>query len=148
MWTFLLYFLAFIGAAVVLLLVIGRLRIGAVRRRLEAQFADTGVTERAPARLVGRASLGQNQQAQPGILGLAPDSVVFATLVGDDPLNIERETITSVSLDRRFMGWSAKSDMLVITWDQNGMGDAAAFAVQDPAAWQDRLTSRGEADHA
>lgn len=138
---FLLYLLAIVGAVFVTLLAVGFIRLTRLRRRLDRQLRDAGVSESTTATLFGRASAGQDQKPGPGLFGVSDGALAFASLAGEPPLVIERDQITSVSQDRQFMGRTARLELLVVTWDQHGMGDAAAFAVQDVGTWQQRISS-------
>lgn len=137
----LLYVLAGVGAVFVTLLAIGFWRLRRLRRRLDRQLREAGVTESTSATLFAQASAGQQQRPGPGLFGVSETALAFAALSGPEPLIVQREDITSVSTDRQFMGRTARVDLLVVTWDSRGMGDAVAFAVQDVAAWQQRLTA-------
>lgn len=132
--------LGVLALAVIALVATGVLRALAMRRRHRARLAAAGAALTGPASLFGRASERRDQRPGPGTLGLGPDMLIFVQLVPERELQIPREAITSVSSDRHFMGRTAARELLVVTWDDNGMGDAAAFAVDDVAGWRERLS--------
>ena len=52
---------------------------------------------------------------------------------------IPRSDITSTRATRHFLGKTAERDLLLVTWDTNGLSDAIALATPDVGAWRDRL---------
>ena len=61
-------------------------------------------------------------------------------LVAGRDVEVPRDAITSATLSRTFLGRSTGADLLVVTWSLDGLADAAAFQVSDPAGWRDRLS--------
>ncbi|RLV55530.1 hypothetical protein D9V41_10590 [Aeromicrobium phragmitis] len=132
--------LAVLGALVVLALLVGAARVLRMRRRLRSRLGAAGTRESDPATLFGWAADRRDQRPGPGMLGLGPDTLVFVQLMPEREVRIERSAITSVTADRHFMGRTSNRELLVVTWDDNGMGDAAAFVVNDLPAWRERLS--------
>jgi len=126
-----------IGAVLVILGVAVLLRGLALRRRHRARLA--GAERTAVAMLFGRASEARGQRPGPGSLALTEDELVFAQISPERELRIPRADITSVDGDRQFMGRTADRELLVVTWRAEGLGDAAAFALDDVESWLDRL---------
>lgn len=137
---FLLFALAGIGAVFVTMMIIGFVRLSRMRRRIDHHMQAAGVTESAQATIFGRASAGAQHKPAPGMLGMSDGVLVFVALTGGDPLAIERDSITSVSSDRQFMARTARMDLLVVTWEDRGMGDAVAFAMPNVNTWRDSLS--------
>lgn len=132
--------LAALGALVALALLVGVARALRMRRRLQSRLSAVDAWESGPATLFGWAADRRDQRPGPGMLGLGPDVLVFVQLMPEREVRVDRSAITSVTTDRHFMGRTSNRELLVVTWDDNGMGDAAAFVVNDLAAWRDRLS--------
>ncbi len=135
-----LYVLAALGLVVVALMIVGALRVARMRRGHRRALAAAGVSESTAATLFGLASERRHQRPGPGTLGLGEDGLVFVQIAPQREVRVPRAEITSVSVDTSFMGRAASRPLLVVTWDAQGMGDAAAFVVPDPESWRQRLT--------
>ena len=131
--------LAVVAAAVLALVVTGMVRVVLLRRRHRGRGAALAPEHHGRAVLFGVASDGRTQVRGVGTLVLAADEVAFLTLVAGRDLHVRRDDVTSVSLTRTFMGRGTGADLLLVTWETNGLGDAAAFSVEDPTSWRDRL---------
>lgn len=116
-----------------------RLKVGSVRRRHRRRIAATDPEHSAPANLVGVASEGKAQVRGLGTLVLGRTDLVFVQLMPEREVVVPRDIITSTRTTRHFLGKTTGSDLLVVTWDRDGLTDAAAFAVQDLEVWRDRL---------
>lgn len=116
-----------------------RIKVRSVRARHRRRIAAVDPEHTAPANLIGVASEGTPQVRGLGTLVLGATHVVFVQLVPERDITVPREAITSARATRHFLGKTTESDLLVVTWDVQGMGDAMALAVPDVDAWRDRL---------
>lgn len=129
---------ASMGIAVVLV------RIG--RRRAEAHIASLGPLERSvAASSLGLTSPGPAQVRSTGTLVLTADEVAFAQWRPERFVRIPRSAIRSVDTTREHLGRTMKSDVLRITWAEEGAEhgeQAIAFFVRDLDAWVQALGGR------
>ncbi len=131
--------LGLVALLVLLLVGIGIGRVVVVRRA-HRRRVDSLLPEHAErAALFAVASDRQTQVRGIGTLLLGRDDLAFVTVVAGRDVVVPRADVTSASVGRSFMGRSPGSDLLVVTWETDGLGDAAAFQVEDPAAWRERL---------
>ena len=133
-----------IGAVVTLvaiLALIGSSRLRRMRNANQARIDAVGPAElSAQANFFGQASAGKAQIRGLGTLLLTEAELVFLQLMPSRDLRISRESITSARVTRHFLGKTQGRDLLVVTWEVNGMGDAAAFDTPDISAWCSRLS--------
>ncbi|MET0448342.1 MAG: hypothetical protein ABW004_08040 [Aeromicrobium sp.] len=120
--------------------VVGFLRVRSVRTRHRARIAAVDPTHSEPASLVGVASEGKLQTRGVGTLAVGDTHLVFVQLLPERDVLVPRDAITSTRATRHFLGKTTGSDLLVVTWDVQGMTDAVALAVPDVEAWRARLT--------
>ncbi|TSD58022.1 hypothetical protein [Aeromicrobium piscarium] len=135
-----LYVLAALGLVVVTLMIVGALRVARMRRGHRRALVAAGVSESTAATLFGVASDRRSQRPGPGTLGLGDETLIFVQVAPQREVRVPREEITSAQVDTSFMGRAASRPLLVVTWDAQGMGDAAAFVVPDAESWRQRLT--------
>lgn len=131
--------LALVALVVLGLVLAGVVRIVLLRRRHRARVQSFAPVLAEQSALFAVASDGRTQVRGVGTLVLGAEQLAFVPLVGGRDVVVERSSITSSSVSRTFMGRSSGSDLLVVTWDVDGMGDAAAFQVRDPATWRTHL---------
>ena len=124
---------------VVAVVLIGILRIRRTRSTHRARLASLDPVHSSAAALFGLASDGARQARGVGTLAASERQVVFVQLVPDREVVVEREHITSVQRARQFMGSTASRDLVVITWETNGVGDAVALTTDDLEVWLDLL---------
>lgn len=124
---------------VVAVVLIGILRIRRMRSTHRARLASLDPVHSSAAALFGLASDGARQARGVGTLAASERQVVFVQLVPDREVVVEREHITSVQRARQFMGSTASRDLVVITWETNGVGDAVALTTDDLEVWLDLL---------
>ena len=124
---------------VVALVAVAVLRFRSMRSRHRARVAAVRPHHSEPASLVGLASEGRLQARGVGTLALGDDELIFVQLVPEREILVPREAITSTRATRHFLGKTTGNDLLVVTWDVQGLTDAAAFAIPDVGAWRDRL---------
>lgn len=132
--------LALVAGLVLALVVAGVVRIVLLRRRHRARVQAFSPVLAQQSALFAVASDGKAQVRGVGSLVLGAEQLAFVPLVGGRDVVVDRSTITSTSVTRTFMGRSSGSDLLVVTWDLQGLGDAAAFQVPDPTTWRTHLT--------
>lgn len=124
---------------VVAVIAVNALRFRAMRTRHRARIATVEPHHSEPASLVGLASEGRLQARGVGTLAVGQSELIFVQLVPEREIVVPRESITSTRATRHFLGKTTGSDLLVVTWDVQGLTDAAAFAVPDVEAWRDHL---------
>lgn len=124
---------------VIALAVVGALRVRSLRARHRRRLAAVGPQHSEPAGLVGLASEGGRQTPGVGTLAVGATDLIFVQLVPERDVLVPRSAITSARATRQFLGRTASQDLLVVTWDVHGMGDAVALGVPDVDAWLDRL---------
>lgn len=124
---------------VVVLVLVGLLRLRSVRARHRRRIAAVEPEHSEPATLVGVASEGKTQTRGVGTLALGASHLVFVQLMPERDVLIPRADITSARSTRHFLGKTTTSDLLLVTWDTHGMGDAIALALPDVDAWRERL---------
>jgi hypothetical protein len=123
---------------VVVLAVVGLLRLRAVRARHRRRIAAVQPEHSEPASLVGVASEGKAPGV--GTLVLGATHLAFVQLVPEREILVPRADITSTRATRHFLGRTAERDLLLVTWDTDGLSDAVALATTDVDAWRERLT--------
>ncbi|MCL3818731.1 hypothetical protein [Aeromicrobium wangtongii] len=121
------------------LVIVGLVRFRSVRARHRRRIAAVEPEHSEPASLVGVASEGRTQARGVGTLAVGPSHLLFVQLAPEREILIPRDAITSARATRHFLGKTTGADMLVVTWDVQGMTDAVALAVPDVGAWRDRL---------
>ena len=117
-----------------------RAKVRSVRSRHRRRITAADPEHSAGANLVGVASEGTLQVRGLGTLVLGRTDLVFVQLVPEREVIVPRDAITSTRASRHFLGKTTGSDLLVVTWDLDGLTDAAAFAVQDLEDWRERLS--------
>lgn len=125
---------------VVAVVLVGVLRIRRMRSTHRARLARLEPVHSSAAALFGLASDGARQARGVGTLAASDRQVVFVQLVPDREVVVERGHITSVQRSRQFMGSTASRDLVVITWETNGVGDAVALTTDDLEVWLDLLS--------
>ncbi|GAA2069436.1 hypothetical protein GCM10009821_02360 [Aeromicrobium halocynthiae] len=131
--------LAGLALGVVAVLLTGVVRLRRMRSRHRERLAVIAPTHSAPAALFGLASDGAHQTRGVGTVAMSDTQLMFVQLVPDREVLIERNDITSVQLTRTFMGSTATRDLVVLTWEANGLGDAVALSMDDADGWRSRL---------
>lgn len=131
--------LAVVAGVVLLLVAVGLGRVVLLRRTHRRRVAAYAPDHAEQAALFAVASDRQSQVRGVGSLVLGHGHLAFVTLVAGRDVEVPLDAITSATVARTFMGRSTGSDLLVVTWERDGLGDAAAFQVGDPATWRDRL---------
>ncbi len=127
-------------AALAILVLIGLVRIRRMRGDHQRRLRAEGQTELvSQATFLGLASGGRAQPLTPGTLLLTAGEIVFVPLVGPRQTRVSRDSITSCRAARHFLGKTQGRDLLVVMWDANGLGDAAAFDVPDTELWRAHL---------
>ena len=118
---------------------VGLLRVRSLRTRHRARIATVEPRHSEPASLIGLASEGRLQTRGVGTLALGDSHLLFAQLLPERDVLVPRDAITSARATRHFLGKTTGTDLLLVTWDVDGLTDAAAFSVPDVDAWRDRL---------
>ena len=118
---------------------IGLTRVRSLRARHRERIATVEPRHSEPASLVGLASEGRLQTRRMGTLALGDTHLLFAQLLPERDILVPRDAISSARATRHFLGKTTGADLLVVTWDVDGLADAAAFAVPDVGAWRDHL---------
>lgn len=127
--------------ALAALALVGARRMRGMRTEFRGRVAAHGTTElSAQANLFGQASAGKTQVRGLGTLLLTSEELVFVQLLPARELRVPRDAITSCRVTRHFLGKTQGRDLLVVTWDANGMGDAAAFDTPNTSEWVSRLS--------
>ena len=126
-----------VGMLVVAL--VGLLRVRSLRTRHRQRLAVVEPRHSEPASLLGLASEGRWQTRGMGTLALGDTYLLFAQLLPERDVLVPRDAISSARASRHFLGKTTGADLLVVTWDVDGLADAAAFAVPDVGVWRDRL---------
>lgn len=127
-----------LGAVAVVL--VGVLRIRRMRSTHRARLASLDPIHSSAAALFGLASDGARQARGVGTLAASDRELVFVQLVPDREVVVERADLTSVQRSRQFMGSRASRDLVVITWETDGVGDAVALTTDDLEVWLDLLS--------
>jgi HAMP domain-containing protein len=118
---------------------VGLVRVRSLRSRHRRRLATVDPRHSEPASLVGLASEGRLQTRGVGTLALGDTHLLFAQLLPERDVLVPRDAITSTRATRHFLGRTTGADLLLVTWEVDGLADAAAFAVPDVDAWRDRL---------
>lgn len=118
---------------------VGLLRVRSLRTRHRERLATVAPTHSEPASLLGVASEGRLQTRGMGTLALGDTHLLFVQLLPERDVLVPRDAITSTRSTRHFLGKTTGADLLLVTWDVDGLTDAAAFSVPDVDAWRDRL---------
>lgn len=123
-----------------ILVIVGATRIRRMRNAYRARVEAVGAAELSgQANFFGQASEGKAQVRGLGTLQLTEREVVFVQLMPARELRISRSAITSCRVTRHFLGKTQGRDLLVVMWETNGMGDAAAFDIPNISDWTSRL---------
>lgn len=123
-----------------ILVIVGASRLRRMRNAYRARVEAVGPTELSgQANFFGQASEGKTQVRGLGTLLLTETEVVFVQLMPARELWVLRSSITSCRVTRHFLGKTQGRDLLVVMWDANGMGDAAAFDTANISDWISRL---------
>lgn len=112
------------------------------RRKLEELAAApelAGAELTAQASSFGVASLGKAQNRGLGVLGLTPTHLVFRPVAGKNAVDIPRSAITTVDVQRSFLGKAQNHDLLHVTWTTAEGTDESAWRLPDMAPWLDAL---------
>jgi hypothetical protein len=131
--------LAALLVGVIAVVLVGLVRFRSVRVRHRRRIAVLDPEHSEPASLVGIASEGRTQARGVGTLVLGASHLAFVQLMPERDILVPRSDITSARATRHFLGRTVGHDLLVVTWDTNGMSDAIALATPDVGAWRDRL---------
>jgi hypothetical protein len=118
---------------------VGILRVRSLRARHRQRLEVVEPRHSEPASLVGLASEGRWQTRGLGTLALGETHLLFAQLLPERDILVPRDAISSARATRHFLGKTTGDDLLVVTWDVDGLSDAAAFSVPDVGAWRDQL---------
>jgi hypothetical protein len=118
---------------------VGLLRVRSLRTRHRERVATVAPRHSEPASLMGLASEGRWQTRGMGTLAVGDTHLLFAQLLPERDVVVPRDAISSTRATRHFLGKTTEADLLVVTWDVDGLTDAAAFAVPDVDGWRDRL---------
>jgi len=130
-----------IVAVFAVLVLVGAYRLRRMRKAYAAHVAAAGEAELSgQANFFGQASAGKTQVRGVGTLVLTETELVFVQLMPERELRVSRESITSTGVTRHFLGKTQGRDLLVVTWDVNGMGDAAAFDTPNIDTWRTKLS--------
>lgn len=133
--------LAALVAVFALVVLIGARKLRRVRNAYKERIAAAGEAEMSgQANFFGQASAGKTQVRGLGTLVLTPTELVFVQLMPTRELRVSRDSITSTGVTRHFLGKTQGRDLLVVTWDVNGMGDAAAFDTSNIDGWRAKLS--------
>jgi hypothetical protein len=124
---------------VIALVLVGLLRFRSLRARHRRRIAAVEPQHSEPASLVGVASEGKAQARGVGTLAVGASHLVFVQLAPEREILIPRDSITSARATRHFLGKTTGADLLVVTWDVQGLTDAIGLAVPDVSAWRERL---------
>lgn len=123
-----------------ILVIVGTSRLRGMRKAYRTRVEAVGAVELSgQANFFGQASEGKAQVRGLGTLLLADSDVVFVQLMPARELRISRDSITSCRVTRHFLGKTQGRDLLVVMWESNGMGDAAAFDTPNISDWTSRL---------
>lgn len=133
--------LAIVVGFFAVLVLVGASRLRKLRRANQARIAAVGEAElTAQANFFGQASQGKTQVRGLGTMLLTQTELVFVQLMPARELRVSRDSITSTRVTRHFLGKTQGRDLLVVMWEVNGMGDAAAFDTPDVSDWIARLS--------
>lgn len=124
---------------VVAVVAVAVFRFRSMRARHRRRIAAVDPEHSEPASLVGIASEGRTQTRGVGTLVLGASHLAFVQLVPERDVLIPRSDITSTRAARHFLGKTSERDLLVVTWDTNGLSDAIALSTPEVGAWRDRL---------
>ncbi len=116
-------------------LVVARRGAGRARSRIESRLAGLDVVRSSKANFYGLASAGAGQVRGLGMLALTADELVFVQLVPDREVRVPRAAISSVRVERSYLGKTQGRDLLVVTWAD----DEGAWDVPDVATWSGEL---------
>lgn len=123
-----------------IMVIVGASRLRRMRNAYRARIDAVGPTELSgQANFFGQASEGKAQVRGLGTLLLTESEVVFAQLMPARELRVPRSSITSCRVTRHFLGKTQGRDLLIVMWESNGMGDAAAFDTANISDWISRL---------
>lgn len=122
------------------LVIVGASRLRGMRKAYRTRVEAVGAVELSgQANFFGQASEGTAQVRGLGTLLLTDAEVVFVQLMPARELRVNRSSITSCRVTRHFLGKTQGRDLLVVMWETNGMGDAAAFDTPNISDWTSRI---------
>ena len=90
--------------------------------------------------LLGRASAGRDQNMTVGTLVRTDDAIALVPATVGHEVHVRRSSITAVSTTTTFLGRTFGEPVLLLTWEEDGLGDAVAVRVEDPQTWITALT--------
>ena len=132
--------LAVVVGLFAILVIVGAARLRGMRKAYQSRVDAVGAPELSgQANFFGQASEGKAQVRGLGTLLLTDAEVAFVQLMPARELRIDRSSITSCRVTRHFLGKTQGRDLLVVVWETNGMGDAAAFDTPNISDWTSRL---------
>lgn len=132
---------AAIAAIFALVVLLGVAKLRRMRNAFTERVTAAGEAEMSgQANFFGQASAGKTQVRGLGTLVLTPTELVFVQLMPTRELRVSRDSITSTGATRHFLGKTQGRDLLVVTWEVNGMGDAAAFDTANIDGWRVKLS--------
>ena len=134
--------------AAVLVLVLAVVTLGAWRFLRATRGARRRLRElggnREVAVLLGRASAGRDQKPAVGTLVRTDEVVALVPATNGPEVQVARESLTGASVTSTFLGRTFAEPALLLTGEENGLGDAAAMRVEDPQSWVTALTTAPE----
>ncbi|MEG9226523.1 hypothetical protein [Aeromicrobium sp. Sec7.5] len=132
------------AVAVVLVAVLAVVALGAWRFLRATRSARRRLRQlgghREVAVLLGRASVGRDQSPTVGTLVRTDDVVVLVPATAGSEVLVARDDLTAASTTTSFLGRSFGEPVLLLTWEEHGLGDAVALRVGDPQTWITALT--------
>jgi len=137
----------YVLAGVLILLVIQRVIIGAVRQRLmkqvQARFAGQGIRRLSlGANFFGQQSRGMGQIRGNGALILTEKDLWFLLAAPQRDYVIPLHQITGVSLPRSHLGKTILRPLLRVDYITDQGSDAMAWALADPNGWAREIDAR------
>lgn len=133
--------LAALVAVFAVVVLIGAAKLRRMRNAYKQRVAAAGEAEMSgQANFFGQASAGKTQVRGLGTLVLTRTELVFVQLMPAREVRVARDSITSTNVTRHFLGKTQGRDLLVVTWELNGMGDAAAFDTSNIDGWRAKLS--------
>ncbi len=127
-------FLAVVLVAVLAVVALGAWRFLRATRGARRRLRQLG-GHREVAVLLGRASAGRDQKITVGTLVRTEDTVTLVPATVGHEVHVQRASITATSTTTSFLGRTFAEPALLVTWEENGLGDAMAVRVEDPQAW-------------
>lgn len=131
--------LAVVVVAFLAVVALGAWRFLRATRGARRRLRELG-GHREVAVLLGRASAGRDQKPVVGTLVRTDDAVALVPATTGHEVRVPRERITAASTTTSFLGRAFSEPALLLTWEENGLGDAVALRVEDPQTWITTLT--------